>query len=132
MENARWEGLSEVDKLAEIKVHEEIKTLRNKQKNDDLVAKELMESSKRQAAAAERQAQSTENALRQQVSAARDAARAQEQQAAAAKDLARTQDKAARDLAGTQEKAANTCVYCRVSGPVGPCHKSPHGQHRFG
>ncbi len=25
MENARWEGLSEVDKLAEIKVHEEIK-----------------------------------------------------------------------------------------------------------
>ena len=110
VENARWESLSEINKLAEIKSVEEIKTLKNKQENDDLVAKELMESSKRQAAAAE-----------QQAIAACDAARAQEQQAAAAQDLART-----------AAEAANACVYCRVRNPVGPCHKSPHGQHRFG
>jgi hypothetical protein len=110
VENARWESLSASDQLVEIKGLEEIKTLKNKQENDDLVAKELIESSKRQAAAAQQQAK-----------AARDAASAQEQQAAAAQDLAR---KAA--------EAANTCVYCRGRNPVGPCHKSPHGQHRFG
>jgi hypothetical protein len=128
VENARWEGLSEINKLAEIKAVEEIKTLKNKQENDDLVAKELMESSKRQAAAAE-----------QQAIAARDAARAQEQQAAAARDAARDaaraqeqQAAAAQDLARTAAEAANACVYCRVRNPVGPCHKSPHGQHRFG
>jgi hypothetical protein len=128
VENARWESLSEVNKLAEIKAVEEIKTLRNKQENDDLVAKELIESSKRQAAAAE-----------QQAIAACDAARAQEQQAAAAldaaRDAARAQEQqaaAARDQARTAAEAANTCVYCRVRGAIGPCHKSPHGQHRFG
>jgi hypothetical protein len=128
VENARWESLSEINKLAEIKAVEEIKTLKNKQENDDLVAKELMESSKRQAAAAEQQAK-----------AARDAASAQEQQAAAARDAARDaaraqvqQAAAAQDLARKAAEAANTCVYCRGRNPVGPCHKSPHGQHRFG
>lgn len=142
VENARWEGLSEVNKLAEIKAVEEIKTLKNKQENDDLVAKELIESSKRQAAAAEQQALAARDAARaqeQQAAAARDAARAQEQQATAARDAARDaaraqkqQAAAAQDLARTAAQTANTCVYCRVRGPVGPCHKSPHGQHRFG
>ena len=52
MENARWKGLNEVDRLAEIKAVEEIKTLKNKQKNDDLVAQELLNSARRQANAA--------------------------------------------------------------------------------
>lgn len=89
VENARWEGMSAVEQLAEIKAVEEIKTLKKKQKNDDLVAKELIEASERQTAAAEEQAE-----------AARDAADTQEYQT-------RAQTRALQDLADSQQKAAN-------------------------
>ena len=110
VENARWEALSNLEKLNEIKAHEKIETLRNKQENDDLVAKELMESSKRQAAAAERQAA------------------AAEQQANFARDAAYSACEQTRLL----QEAADKCFHCGASkGILGVCKSSPDGYHSF-
>lgn len=128
LENARWEDLSEADKLTEIKVLEEIKTLKNKQKNDDLVAKELLKSARLQANAAERQANAAE---------------------AAAKNKQRNDDLVARELLNSARRQANAaeasasasakarelrCIYClirEIGAAKGSCHKSPHGNHEW-